>query len=107
MADKIIHHRIAKTAKAQAREAWELMAREDAFYRLWKDPKVYVRRNWQHYIPYARQALVGILTKDFSHQIAMGSYSQAGVDAMKNEVYECLLIDGGFKTPAQGQAALH
>lgn len=103
---KVIHWRIAKTAKALAREAWELMAKEDAFYRVNRDPKRYVKRNWQHYIPFARQALVGILAKDYAHEIALGSYTREGVETMKNEVYEVLLIDGEYKAPAQGFGAL-
>jgi hypothetical protein len=101
MSQKIIHYRIAKTAKALAAAAYEELAKIDAFYRAHRSMAHYVRKNWRHYIPYARQSLVGILAKDFSHDIALGSYTAQGVDAMKAEVYECLLLDGGFKAPAE------
>lgn len=94
---KVIHWRIAKTAKALARAAWELMAEDDKFYALNRQPSRYVERNWKHYIPFARDSLVGILTKDYSHDIALGSYTREGVEAMKAEVYDCLCLDGSFK----------
>lgn len=104
---KIIHHRIAKTAKALAAAAYEEMAKVNAFYQAHKSMRWYVQKNWQHYIPFARQALVQILSKDFAHEVAMGVYTPKGVDDMKNEVYECLLIDGGFKAPRPQSAVLH
>lgn len=104
---QIIHERIAKTAKALAREAWELMAKENAFYNLNPNPRNYVRVNWKHYIPFARAALVEILNKDFSFQIALGSYTRESVDAMKEEIYQCLLIDSSYKTAHQQPTVLH
>ncbi len=94
---KIIHNRIAKTAKALAAAAYEEMAKENEFYRLHPSMRNYVRRSWQHYIVFARQALVEILRKDYAYEIALGAYTPASVEAMKNEAYECLLIDGEFK----------
>jgi hypothetical protein len=99
---KVIHWRIAKAAKAIAAEAYEVMAREDAFYRMWRDPKLYVRRNWQHYIPFARQALIDILGKDYKNEIAMGVYTAEAVEKMKEEVYEVILIDSAGRKPASG-----
>lgn len=63
--------------------------------------KLYVRRNWQYYIPFARDTLYEILNKDYAHEVAMGVYTEAAVDEMKREVYEVVLIDSGFKqTPS-------
>lgn len=103
---KVIHWRIAKVAKALAAEAYELLAHENDFHRLNRSMDRYVRRNWKEYIPFARQALVGILAKDFSHEIALGTYTPQGVEAMKDEVYQCLLIDGGFKAPAESASGV-
>lgn len=103
MSDKIIHWRIAKVAKEIAAACYEELARENDFHRLNRSLDRYVRRNWQHYIPFARQALVGILSKDFAMEIALGSYTERGVQEMKDEVYQCLLIDGGFKAPSPVQ----
>lgn len=102
MSTKIIHHTIAQTAKAIAAEAYELLAKENAFYAANPSLRNYVRRAWKDYIPYARQSLVGILAKDFAFEIAMGTYTPQTVEMMKNDVYECLLLDGEFKAPAQG-----
>lgn len=106
---KIIHARIATVAKALAAEAYELLAQENEFHRLNRTMDRYVRRNWQHYIPFARQSLVSILSKDYTFEVALGTYTQEGVDQMKNEVYECLLLDGGFKAPSEppGSFARH
>lgn len=108
MSQKVIHWRIAKTAKALAAAAYEELAHEDAFYRAHRSMAHYVAKNWRHYIPFARRALVAILAKDYSHAIALGTYNAQGVDDMKAEIYECLLLDGGFKAPAeQTQAIIH
>ena len=94
---QIIHKRIAKVAKAIAYECYEVMAHEDDFYRLNPDQDGYVRRNWKHYIPFARQSVVQILSKDYDHEIGLGVYTREGVAQMKDEVYEALLIDGSAK----------
>ena len=100
VSEKIIHRRIASTAQALAAEAYELLAKENEFHRLNRSMERYVRRNWRHYIPFARQALVAILAKDYTYEVALGVYTAQGVEEMKMEVYECLLLDGGFKAPA-------
>lgn len=97
---QIIHWRIAKIAKRLAEEAYELCAREDEFYKRWPTMKLYVRRNWQHYIPFARNSLYDILAKDYAHEVALGVYTLEGVEQMKNEVYEVVMIDSGFKATA-------
>jgi hypothetical protein len=101
VSEKIIHWRIAKVAKEIAAECYEALAKENDFHRLNRSMGRYVRRNWQHYIPFARQALTSILTKDFAMEIALGTYTAQGVEEMKMEVYECLVIDGAHKAPAQ------
>jgi len=102
MSTKIIHAMIAETAKAIAAEAYELLAQENAFYAANPKQRVYVRRAWKDYIPYARQSLIGLLAKDFTFEISMGTYTPQAVEMMKNDVYECLLLDGEFKGPATG-----
>jgi hypothetical protein len=108
MSQQIIHERIAKTARALAAEAYEILAKENAFHRLNRSQDRYVKRCWRHYIPFARQALVDILRKDFAMEIALGVYTREGVEAMKEEVYECLVLDGAFKAEAmQGSGMIH
>ena len=94
---QIIHWRIAKIAKRLAEEAYELCAREDQFYKRWPTMKLYVRRNWQHYIPFARDSLYAILGKDYAHEVGLGVYTRDAVEQMKQEVYETVLIDSGYK----------
>lgn len=106
MSQKIIHWRIAKTAKALAAAAYEELAKENAFYARHKSMSHYVRKNWQLYIPFARQALVAILAKDFAYEVALGTYTEQGVVDMKEEVYQCLLLDGGFKAPSAPTSSL-
>lgn len=106
MSDKIIHWRIAKVAKEIAATCYEELAKENDFHRLNRTMERYVRRNWQHYIPFARKALVDILTKDFSMDIALGSYTAQAVEEMKAEVYECLVIDGMYKGAAPPTSSL-
>jgi hypothetical protein len=107
MSQKVIHWRIAKVAKELANEAYELLAKENAFYERNRSQSWYVRRNWRHFIPFARQALTMVLAKDYAPEIALGAHSRDSVDAMKTEIYEALLIDGGFKASGQPSAALH
>ena len=97
---QIIHWRIAKIAKAMASEAYELCAREYQFYKRWPTMELYVRRNWQHYIPFARNSLYDILAKDYSFEIATGAYTDESVRQMKDEVMEVVLIDSGYKATA-------
>ena len=100
MTAKLIHKVIANAAKGIAQTAHEELCRaDDAFYRLWPDNDYYVRRNWKHYIPFARQALTTVLTKDFAFEIALGTYTPQGVEMMKAEIYEALIIDGSYKAP--------
>ena len=98
---KVIHEMIARTAKALAEAAYEELARENAFYAANPDVSIYVARAWKHYIPFARGALLATLQKDFHYEVAMGIYTPEGVDVMKNEVYEALLLDGSYKAPAE------
>ena len=94
---KIVHKRIASTAKALAAAAYEEMAKVNEFYAANPSMKGYVGRNWRHFIPFARQALTTILSKDYAYEIAMGSYTPKAVEQMKHEVYEALVIDGQMK----------
>lgn len=97
---KVIHHRIAKVAKALCAEAYEVLARENAFYACNPSQRNYVRRAWKDFIPYARDSLFALLNKDYTFEIAMGSYTAQQVAAMKDEIYEVILIDSAFKSSA-------
>lgn len=94
---KLIHSQIADTAKALAAEAYEELAKVNEWYQHNKSVDIYVRRNWQHYIPFAREALIAILSKDYSFEIAMGVHTEETVQRMKDQVAEALIIDGQYK----------
>jgi len=101
MAERIIHHEIAKVAQALAEEAYELALQSGVIDRCSERArKIYVRKHFGDYIPFARQALIAILRKDFKYEIAMGSHTEKTVADMKERIYEALLIDGSFKAPA-------
>ncbi len=106
MSEKIIHEVIARTAKSLAEAAYEEMASVNDFYAANPDVNLYVAGNWQHYIPFARQSLVNLLTKDFSFEIACGQYTPESVDLMKSEVCEALVIDGSYKASAAPSSSL-
>lgn len=108
MSQKIIHWRIAKTAKALAAAAYEELAKDNDFYKVNRSMRRYVERAWQDYIPFARSALVDILGKDYAYEIALGVYTRDGVEKMKAEVHETLVLDGGLKAaPFVQSEALH
>ena len=98
MSQKIIHWRIAKIARELALEAYEVMAQENAFYKLHPSMKWYVAKHWNDYIPFARQALSAVLAHDYAFEIQCGQTTAKDVDAMKEDIYQALLIDGSFKT---------
>lgn len=106
MSQKIIHKRIAKVAKALCAEAYEILARENAFYALNPSQRNYVRRAWHDFIPYARDSLFALLNKDYTFEIRLGAYTADQVREMKDEIYEILLIDGEFKAPAPQHSGL-
>lgn len=88
---KVVHQLIAETAKGIAHEAYEDLAHDNAFFQEWPQRRVFVKKNWQMFVDAARASLVKILQGDYS-------------DAMKQPIYEALLIDGSQKAEA---APLH
>lgn len=87
------HNLIAKTAREIAREAYESLAHDNTFHAEWPNREGFVQRNWQMFVDQARKALIRIISGDYP-------------DAMKQPIYEALLIDGSMKaeniTPAKG-----
>lgn len=101
MAEKIIHHEIAKVAKAFAGEAYELALQAGVIdKRKEKARNAYIAQHFGDYIFAARQALATILRKDYTFEIAMGQHTAKTVEEMKERIYQALLIDGAFKAPA-------
>lgn len=100
---QVIHKKIAKVAKSLAAEAYELMAKENAFFALHPSQRNYVRTAWKEFIPFARDSLFALLNKDYTFEIRLGTYTEAQVTAMKDEIYEVILIDSAFKSQAMPQ----
>lgn len=57
----VVHKMIADTAKGLAREQWEVLARQNAFYRRYPNVDVFERICWPQYVPMARQILTAML----------------------------------------------
>lgn len=82
---KICHNLMAKTAKAIANEAYEILASDDKFYRAWPVRQRFVNRHWKDFIGHARAALAVILRDPAVHE------------HLKEPIYEAFLLEGGFK----------
>lgn len=81
---QITHNLIAETAQSIAREAYESIAHSNDFYAAWPDRERFVAQNWSMFVQDARTALLKILAGDYP-------------EAMKQPIYEAMLIDGELK----------
>jgi hypothetical protein len=81
---KVVHNLLADTAKAIAHEAYESLAHDNAFYAEWPTVQSYVNANWRIHLPEVRAQFVKILTGDYP-------------DAMKEPIYEAMVIDGSMR----------
>lgn len=62
-ADVHAHELIAKTAEEMAQAIYEELAKDNQFYKLYPDRKVFVSRAMPHMLTEARKALTQLLTK--------------------------------------------
>lgn len=85
---KIVHKVIAKTARGLAEEFYESAAHNNIFYEMHPDRRTFVRTKWKYFIGPAREVLTAMLSLPYP-------------DAVKEPIYEALVIDGIHKqTPA-------
>lgn len=89
----VVHKRIAEIAKGCAKEQWETLAKQNAFFKRWPKPKAFVAHNWPRYVPVARAILTGMLGND--------KYTQAERD----EIYHILLLDGAVNPKTMAEPA--
>lgn len=89
----IVHKMIADVAKGCAREQWETLAKQNAFYKCWPKPQAFVAHNWRLYIPVARQILTGMLGNP--------KYPER----MKEEIHAALLLDGAVNPKTMAEPA--
>lgn len=80
----ICHALIKKTAEEIAAEVYEDAAHDNAFFAEWPRRRTFVRKNWTIYVDAARKALIRILHGEYP-------------EAMKQPIYEALIIDGSMK----------
>ena len=81
---KICHELIAKTAKEMAYADYEIMARDNQFYKNWPNSRNWMRKFWPLYVEPARATLATMLR---------GNYSEA----LKQEVFDALILDAPFR----------
>jgi hypothetical protein len=89
----VVHKMIADTAKGCAREAWDGLAKQNAFYRRFPNADAFVLACWPQYLPVARNILVGMLG------------SPKYPDTMKAEIHEVLLKDGAVNPKRMAEPA--
>lgn len=78
---KYAHKLVAETAKEIAAAAYEDMARDNNFYRLWPKQKIFVAKHYKNFIRPARECLARMLGMDkFSEET-------------KDEILQALLLD--------------
>lgn len=78
----MVHRLIADTAKGMAAEHYEVLARDNRFYKAYPKVGRFVRQKWQLYIHVARQTLVGMLGNPNTP------------DDQKAAIYEAVMKDG-------------
>lgn len=94
---RVVHKLIAKTAKAIAAEAWEVMSSNDRFHAAYPHVSTFVRGKWPEFVGYARASLATMLKfKTGTENNPNGPeyyYSQH----IRDEIEEALIIDGSSK----------
>lgn len=102
---RMVHKLIAKTAKAIAAEAWEVMSSNDAFHKQWPHVRRFVQCNWQEFVGYARMSLVTMLKHRPGTEGRPDGPEYYYPQIMRDEIFEALVIDGGGKALPRAQVA--
>lgn len=89
----VVHKMLADVAKGCAGEQWEVLAKQNAFYRAWPKRRAFVNHNWPKYLPVARQILTGML----------GDPKRSETE--KATIYEVLLKDGAVNPKTMAEPA--
>lgn len=78
---KYAHKLIAKTAQEIAAAAYQDMAMDDDFYKMWPKEKAFVNKMWPTFVRVARQTLANMLSMD--------QYSEE----LKDDIAHALMLD--------------
>jgi hypothetical protein len=89
---KYAHKLIAKTAQEIAAAAYQDMAMDDDFYKMWPKEKVFVNKMWPTFVRVARETLANMLSMD--------TYDEK----VKEEIAQALMLDRAL--PAGDTAVL-
>ena len=89
---KYSHILVSKTAREICGAAYQEMAKDNAFFKMWPKEKEFVNKQWGNFIRPARTALTEILNN--------GKYSQE----VRDEIYQALLLDRAL--PPKGDTSI-
>lgn len=78
---KYVHNLVGQVAQDMAAEIYEVMAKDNTFYKFWPNQKKFVHKNWKQFIKDARATLATMLTND--------KYT----DEQKDDILQALLLD--------------
>lgn len=79
------HRQVREVAQGIAGAAWEMLATDNTFYKIWPKPGPYIRQKWGLFVDDARRSMGEML-------------GRSDVDeATKLRVYEALQMDGAAK----------
>lgn len=78
---KYAHRLVAKTAQEIAAAAYQDMAMDDHFYKMWPSEKKFVNKMWPTFVRVARESLANMLQMD--------KYS----DELREEIAHSLMLD--------------
>jgi len=88
----VVHELIAETAKEFARAVYEGMASADnAFYAMWPNEDVFVRRRWQSFVQPAREHLAELLHPDKHYMTT---------EQQRAQIHEAILLNAA-SNPAE------
>lgn len=80
----VVHHLVADTAKGICEAVYEECATDDAFYKMWPNVNVFVRKRWQSFIQTARETLAEMLHPDKHYMTT---------ESQRQEIHEALLLN--------------
>ena len=89
---KYAHKLVAKTAQEIAAYAYQDMAMDDMFYKMWPNERNFVKKQWGTFVRPASEALARML--------AMDKYSEK----VKEEIMQALLFDRAL--PERGDTSV-